>query len=391
MKINKKLSYVLALLLLVVLIIGGKDLITNESNGEDVSAKNKPISVFLDDKLIEFKNSPQIAEGTVYVSIAEYSKAIDVKTKFKKSGKIIIKKGDKNLVVNTNDNTVITEDNKNFFMNSIDKGKKTLVPIDVISAHFGYVPLETTEYSIKMYSEAKAKEVKAAYLAAHPIEVINEVKDEPTVPKQALAEDQGKVAYLTFDDGPNEITPKILDVLKEKNVKATFFMLGSSIKNHMDTTKRIAEEGHGLGVHSMTHTFKSVYASPESFLDEMNKANDLLEEATGDRTLVLRAPYGSKPYMKEDIRDLTAQWGYRTWDWNVDSSDSLKLDTVADEVYNQVALQIENKEKAVLLFHDKAHTLEALPRIIDLLVSKGFEIKKIDKSMTPLNFWNDIR
>lgn len=384
-KINKKLSYVLVLLLLVVLIIASKNLETNDSNSKDVKAKNKPISVFLDDKIIEFKNSPQVTEGTVYISIAEFAKSIDAKTKFKTSGKIIIKKGDKNLVINTNDNTVITEDNKNFFMNSIDKGKRTLLPIDIISKHFGYTLLGSTENSVKVYSESKAKEIKAAELLANPIEVINEVKEE------SVEENVSKVAYLTFDDGPNENTPKILDVLKEKNVKATFFMLGSSMKKHMGLTKRISEEEHGVGVHSMTHVFEAVYESPESFLGEMNLANDILEQATGEGTLVLRAPYGSKPYMKEEIRNLTTSWGYRVWDWNVDSRDSLKPDTTAEEVYEQVALQIEDKEKAVILFHDKAHTLEALPRIIDLLISKGFEIKKIDKSITPLNFWNDVR
>lgn len=390
-KINKNLLLVLVLLIFVVLIVASKNSKTSKGNDEKVNAQNKTVSVYLDDALIEFNNNPEIKDNTVYIPIAEYAKVIGAKVKFKTSGKIIIKKDNKNMVINSNDNTVITEDNKSFFMNSLNKGKRTLLPIEPVSIHFGYTPLELTDNSINVYSKEKAEEIKAEELKQSFIEVIDKEKEEPVEENKTLEEDGEKVAYLTFDDGPNEVTPKILDILKENNVEATFFMLGSSMKNHIETTKRISDEGHGLGVHSMTHQFKSVYASPEAFLDEMNGANNILEEASGKRTLFLRAPYGSKPYMKQEFRDLTAQSGYKIWDWNVDSRDSIKQNTLADEVYEQVAMQIEDKERAVLLFHDRAHTLEALPRIIELLKSKGFEIKKIDESITPLNFWNDVR
>ena len=377
-KTNKIYSYISIILLLIVVAACSKNLIISEGKTHKEKDENREVvSVFLDDKLMKFSEIPVVKDDKVYVSVNEFTKKIGAKTRTNKPNQIVIKKDDKNLVIDIKESTAITEENKNFFITSISKGKKTLLPIDIIANHFGLSVSDLAKNTIKIYSDSNKIEGKAD-------------KDEEVV-EEETENLHSKLAYLTFDDGPNVNTPAILDILKEKNVKATFFMLGANIISHKDIAKRLSDEGHGLGVHSMTHDKKMVYTSPYSFLSEMTRANDALYEATGKKTLLLRAPYGSKPYMNQETRDLAVSWGYRIWDWNVDSSDSIKKKTAPEEVYNEVVSQVANKDEAVILFHDKEHTLEALPKIIDHLVENGFEIKKIDKTMTPMNFWKDIR
>ena len=393
--INKKLSIILVSLILIVIVIAGKNSFTS---GEKIEEKDKElpkpkqdiVSVFLNDKLLEFSNDSIIENDKAYVPVEEFAKAIDADVKLKGSKKITINKDKKSIEINRKENTVITEDGKPESINIIEQDKVAMLPLNFLAEHFGFKVYPIVDKQINVYDEAH--DIDEPRLKEKQTETDENITDDKLDVETAIDPDAGKkIAYLTFDDGPNLNTPQILDVLKEKNVKATFFMLGSSIVAHGDIAKRISEEDHGLGVHSMTHDFKSVYASPESFVDEMNAANDELYKATGKKTTVLRAPYGSKPYMKQEFRDLATSWGYRIWDWNVDSSDSIKKNTTPDEVYNEVANQIVNKDKAVILFHDKEHTLNALPRIIDHLIASGFEIRKLDKDLTPLNFWNDER
>ena len=382
-KTNKILSYIFITLLLVVAATVGKNSMTSEGKMDsDQITKNSAVNVFLDDKIIAFSNKPVIKDDKVYVSVDEFTEKLDVDADFSKSNKIVIKKEDKSLVINTQDCTAITENDESFFLTSINKGKKVLLPIDIIANHFGFNVSNLTENTVKVYSSSnKLENIEGEVVTEKEVKEVKEVKEDETK----------KVAYLTFDDGPNVNTPEILDVLKEKNVKATFFMLGSSILSHEDITKRVYDEGHAVGVHSMTHNKKLVYAHSYAFLNEMNKTNDLLLKITGSKTMLLRAPYGSKPYMSQEIRDLTSSWGYRLWDWNVDSRDSLKSNTTSEEVYKAVVDQVANKNEAVILFHDKAHTAESLPKIIDYLVANGFEIKKLDRKIAPMNFWNDVR
>lgn len=393
--INKKLSIILVSLILIVIVIAGKNSFTS---GEKIEEKDKElpkpkqniVSVFLNDKLLEFSNDSIIENDKAYVPVEEFAKAIDADVKLKGSKKITINKDKKSIEINRKENTVITEDGKPESINIIEQDKVAMLPLNFLAEHFGFKVYPIVDKQINVYDEAH--DIDEPRLKEKQTETDENITDDKLDVETAIDPDAGKkIAYLTFDDGPNLNTPQILDVLKEKNVKATFFMLGSSIVAHGDIAKRISEEDHGLGVHSMTHDFKSVYASPDAFVNEMNAANDELYKATGKKTTVLRAPYGSKPYMKQEFRDLATSWGYRIWDWNVDSSDSIKKNTTPDEVYNEVANQIVNKDKAVILFHDKEHTLNALPRIIDHLIASGFEIRKLDKDLTPLNFWNDER
>ena len=88
-----------------------------------------------------------------------------------------------------------------------------------------------------------------------------------------------KRVFLTFDDGPSPVTSKILDILKQENVKATFFILGSNVDSRKDVVKRMYEEGHYLANHGYSHTYSKIYSSPQSVLDEYNECNDKVKNA----------------------------------------------------------------------------------------------------------------
>lgn len=90
-----------------------------------------------------------------------------------------------------------------------------------------------------------------------------------------------KRAFLTFDDGPSTVTPTILEVLKQENVKASFFVLGSRVEAMPDIIKRIYEEGHYIANHGYSHTYSAIYSSPQAVLDEYNKCNEAVKKAIG--------------------------------------------------------------------------------------------------------------
>ena len=104
---------------------------------------------------------------------------------------------------------------------------------------------------------------------------------------------EGKVAYLTFDDGPDDKnTPAVLDVLKEAGVKATFYVTGAQAKAHLEVLRRIYDEGHAIGNHSYDHDYKKLYTSPDAFLSEMERTDEIIHGILGVRPLILRAPGG---------------------------------------------------------------------------------------------------
>lgn len=163
--------------------------------------------------------------------------------------------------------------------------------------------------------------------------------------------------YLTFDDGPDERTPAILDVLKKQKVKATFFVTGRNAKRYPTLLKRIVKEGHAIGLHSMTHDAKLFYKTPASAVAEMKETQVIVTRLTGKKVYDVRVPYGSVPKMTpEHIKKMEAA-GFRIWDWNVDSED-WRYAKRPEVTFERVALGLERtaerKTAAVVLMHDHA-------------------------------------
>ncbi|WP_370296585.1 polysaccharide deacetylase family protein [Rossellomorea marisflavi] len=120
------------------------------------------------------------------------------------------------------------------------------------------------------------------------------VQEIPSLEKRDL--------YLTFDDGPSEGSERLLDLLNEFNMKATFFMLGPHMEDYSDVVKRMKEEGFGLALHGTSHQTKDIYSGPLAPLHEMVEAQAILEKQTGVRSSLIRLPYGSVPYLTVEMR-----------------------------------------------------------------------------------------
>lgn len=201
------------------------------------------------------------------------------------------------------------------------------------------------------------------------------------------------IIYLTFDDGPSRsITPKILDVLKKKDVKATFFVINHS--SSLDyLIKRAHDEGHTIGLHSYTHNYKTVYKSMDSYFNDLQMISNKVKKITNEESKIIRFPGGtsntiSRKYSKNIMTNLSQEVikrGYKYYDWNIGSGDSGGVKT-KEGVYNNVVKSLSHKQVNMILMHDFENnykTLEALSAIIDYGLKNGYEFKAIDTT-TPI-------
>lgn len=200
-----------------------------------------------------------------------------------------------------------------------------------------------------------------------------------------------RFAYLTFDDGPSAYLPKILDILQEYNVQATFFMIGNNFASPAthDIIRRTIAEGHYIGVHSMTHSYRRLYIQGYA-VQEMIEAQELLSRIIGFRPRLVRFPFGSGIGLTEAMKSEAYEAGLRMWDWTVDSEDWLNPDD-PDEVLEIVKEQIQGRRE-VILFHEMAVTVAVLPAVIEYLQEQGFEIRAYrEERHFMLNHFDDER
>ncbi|MEH7307274.1 polysaccharide deacetylase family protein [Neobacillus drentensis] len=203
-----------------------------------------------------------------------------------------------------------------------------------------------------------------------------------------------KVVYLTFDDGPNQYTPKILDILKKKKAHATFFMIEGNIKRNPKTVQRMIKEGNYPALHSVSHDVRKLYrGSSKNVAIEMEKTRQTLLKVSKFNSKLTRVPYGSKPYMKKPLRDALAKKGFKMWDWDIDTLDWKYNRTRPTMITSRVKSGLKGKKgPIVILFHDSRGTMQQLPIIIDYLHKKGYtlEVYNPQKHFVK-NFWNDKR
>lgn len=182
--------------------------------------------------------------------------------------------------------------------------------------------------------------------------------------------------YLTFDDGPGPNTDKILDILEQYGVKATFFVVGK--EGYAEQYRRIVEEGHTLGMHSYSHKYSEIYASLEAYKNDLNKLHDFLYELTGEDCNIVRFPGGSSNTISNvDMRELISYLNEENivyYDWNVSSGDATGNYKNADRIAANVLENIDQYNNAIILFHDAAgkdSTVEALPIIIEKILESS--------------------
>ena len=196
-----------------------------------------------------------------------------------------------------------------------------------------------------------------------------------------------KRVYLSFDDGPSIHTDKILDVLKEKNVKATFFNLEMKQDDLLAAERRAYDEGHTIAIHTKSHDYEKVYASFDAWKEDVLAEQENIRKNVGITTKYYRFPGGSSTSMgKRYGTDIAKciEWldenGFTYVDWNVSNEDAEGVEYTADQLVENVVTSIEKLESKgtedyMVLMHDskpKETTVEALPKLIDTLKSKGY-------------------
>lgn len=274
-------------------------------------------------------------------------------------------------------------------------GDRVVISVGTAYAEPGYSAMDN--YDGDLTELVTVEEVDIPWYKPGFYEIAYTVSDangnESTVIRQVVMEaaersqmvyPEGKTIYLTFDDGPGPDTPRLLDVLKKYNAKATFFAVDTGYPEIM---KRIVEEGHSLGIHTMTHNYGKIYASPEAFWADMTGMQQIIEDATGRKTWLMRFPGGSSNTVSSKVKGIMTlltkaveDAGYTYFDWNVDSMDAGGA-TRADTVFRNVAEGVSKQKVSIVLQHDiHPFSVDAVERILAWGQENGYRFLALDET-----------
>ncbi|HEY0428858.1 MAG TPA: glycosyltransferase, partial [Pyrinomonadaceae bacterium] len=273
-------------------------------------------------------------------------------------------------------------------------GQQDFSADDLKIIKYGYdVDFEGTGEILQVKAEPQdgMRDLKLNAGGAISSETYNQVPSSYII--QRTGDKVGKIV-LTFDDGPDPVwTPKILDILKQENVKAAFFVVGQNGQENPDLIKRIVAEGHEIGNHSFTHP--NLGEVPRQITDiELNATQRLIESLTGRSTRLFRAPYfgDAEPRTPDEV-DPTVQaqnLGYISvglhidpddWKLKNDDGSARNADDLLGEVLKAAAITTPEERGEIILLHDgggdRSATVEALPKIIRELKNRGFQFTTI--------------
>ncbi|MFC4598279.1 polysaccharide deacetylase family protein [Cohnella hongkongensis] len=200
----------------------------------------------------------------------------------------------------------------------------------------------------------------------------------PTAKPADEAERRPRVA-LTFDDGPdNNYTVEILDILKKYDVKATFFLVGTQVKKFPETAKRIVDEGHAVGNHSWSHGDLTKLSS-KARAEQLDRAQRIIEEATGASPRLARAPYGA---LSKEALATIHESRMKHVAWTVDTKDW--AGTSVEDMYENV--MSHTRDGGIILMHSFGgrknaleHTVKLLPKIIEDLRAEGYDLVTVEE------------
>lgn len=258
---------------------------------------------------------------------------------------------------------------------------QTRKQVEELSASYTVSSTEELDEETLFYTEKE--DYKPAVPAASGISERENLAGETDIHK----------VYLTFEDGPSENTAEILDILKEKNVQATFFVTAKEGEEAQALYQRIVEEGHTLGMHSYSNKYTRLYQSEENFKEDIIKLQGFLLGVTGVEPIYYRFPGGSSNQITnvpmENLIHYLNQEGLVYYDWNVSVGDS-EMDgyTSAEIVANVIDDVVKYKEAVVLMSDAQENSVnpEVLRGVIDALSDMGAEILPIDKDSSVIQF-----
>ena len=175
---------------------------------------------------------------------------------------------------------------------------------------------------------------------------------------------------ITFDDGPSgRYTGRLLDGLKERNVKASFFLIGENAKENPELVERIYKEGHLIGNHTYSHV-QMTHLSEEAAVGEIERTDQVISEITGEHVAYMRPPFGAwQRELEVRMEVLPVLWSVDPLDWTTEN---------VDEIVSKVVTEVE--EGDIILLHDcYASSVEAALRIVDILQKEGYEFVTVDR------------
>lgn len=194
------------------------------------------------------------------------------------------------------------------------------------------------------------------------------------------------VVFLTFDDGPStKGTPQVLDILKSRGVKASFFLINYN-EEGKEIIRREIDEGHTICLHSYTHNYGQIYSSEEAYFEDLNLLRNKVKNDFGIECNIIRFPGGSSntissfnPGIMSRLTQLVTEQGYHYFDWN-DSGEDAGNTHSADEVYDNMIANLSEERINVVLCHDNGNSklLDALPRFIDICLENGYTFSTLD-------------
>ena len=247
--------------------------------------------------------------------------------------------------------------------------------------HFTNTKTETYDEDIASLHQAVSNQGEKPHtkqeLAQEEVTVQQtEPEEQENVTEQKELDPSGKYVAFTFDDGPHpNVTPRILQTLKEYNIKSTFFMLGNQVEKYPDIAKQVADNGHEIGNHTYNHP-NLRKLSNEEMMEEIRSTNEIITLTTGEEPTLLRPPYGI--YTNEVLNYATTN-GYSTILWSVDSLDWKSKDASA---INSVVTQHTTNGSIVLMHDIYAETADALPQLIQSLQMNGYEFITVSELLS---------
>ncbi len=200
-----------------------------------------------------------------------------------------------------------------------------------------------------------------------------------------------KMAYLTFDDGPSELTEQVTALLAKYDIKATFFVLNRTDERSKQIVKHTSELGHSIQMHCGIHDYRSLYASPESFMQYVEDNYWYIAGITGIPPSLVRLPGGSvnesNAAIRTEILKRIEDLGFVYFDWNCSSGDGNPKPYEPDAILENVLRTAGSKNRIVVIMHDtgsKTTTVQALPQVIEALRDRGYSFGKLAKDVPPV-------
>ncbi|QQZ63177.1 polysaccharide deacetylase family protein [Paenibacillus sonchi] len=233
-------------------------------------------------------------------------------------------------------------------------------------------------------AQTSAKTAIRAEAAVKNGAAVSKVPAKPPLPAQT----KQKIVYLTFDDGPSKITPKVLEILRRQGVKATFFVLGEQAEQRPELISAIWEQGHAIGNHTYNHNYRDLYSSFTEFWSQIKQTEEIVRNITGVRPQLVRAPGGTFGHFDKTYFRLLAQAGYSVMDWTADSGDSRRKGVPAADILRESVADL-TASRVILLLHDGGgheQSAKALPEIIKRYKAAGYTFGVLDGEVQPVQF-----